>query len=57
MVGKLLKVWGEFVDSPSPYMLSYIRQQHCWIVAFSRRLVIKCRMMSLKVVESMKVFL
>lgn len=50
MVGKLLKVWGEFVDSPPSYMLSHIRQQHCWIVAFSRCLIFKCRMASLKVV-------
>ena len=32
-------------------MLSYIWQQHCWIVAFSRCLIIKCRMTSLKVVS------
>ena len=50
MIGKLLKVWGEFVDSPPPYMLSYIWQQHCRIVAFSRCFVIKRRMASLKVV-------
>ena len=36
--------------SPDPYMLSYIWQQHCRIVAFSRCLVIKCRMAPLKVV-------
>lgn len=31
-------------------MLSYIWHQHCWIVAFSRCAVIKCRMAPLKVV-------
>ena len=36
--------------SPDPSMLSYIWQEHCRIVAFSRCLVIKCRMASLKVV-------
>ena len=51
MIVKLLKVWGEFVDSPPPYMLSYIWQQHCRIVAFSRCFVIKRRMASLKVVS------
>ena len=35
---------------PSPYMLSYIGQQHCRIVAFSRCLVFECRMTALKVV-------
>ena len=37
--------------SPAPFMLSYIWQQHCRIVAFSRCLIIKCRMTPLKVVS------
>ena len=37
--------------SPVPFMLSYIWQQHCRIVAFSRCLIIKCRMTPLKVVS------
>ena len=42
---------GRIVEySPNPFMLSYIWQQHCRIVAFSRCLVIKCRMAPLKVV-------
>ena len=32
-------------------MLSYIWQQHCWIVAFSRCLIVKCGMTPLKVVS------
>ncbi len=31
-------------------MLSYIWQQHCWIVAFSRCLIVKCGVSPLKVV-------
>lgn len=30
--------------SPEPFMLSYIWQQHCWIVAFSWWLIVECRM-------------
>ena len=37
--------------SPVPFMLSYIWQQHCRIVAFSRCLIVKCRMTPLKVVS------
>ena len=37
--------------SPEPFMLSYIWQQHCWIVAFSRCLIVKCGMTPLKVVS------
>ena len=36
---------------PKPFMLSYIWQQHCRIVAFSRCLIVKCRMTPLKVVS------
>ena len=32
-------------------MLSYIWQQHCRIVAFSRCLIVKCRMTPFKVVS------
>ena len=35
--------------SPDSYMLSYIRYQHCQIVAFSRCFKTKCRMTLLKV--------
>ena len=35
--------------SPDSYMLSYIRHQHCQIVAFSRCFKTKCRMTLLKV--------
>ena len=43
---------GRIVEySPNPFMLSYIWQQHCRIVAFSRCLVIKCRMTPFKVVN------
>ena len=38
--------------SPVLFMLSYIWQQHCRIVAFSRCLIVKCRMMPLKVVSA-----
>ena len=38
--------------SPVPFMLSYIWQQHCRIVAFSRCLIVKCRMTPLKVVSA-----
>ena len=37
--------------SPAPFMLSYIWQQHCRIVAFSRCLLVKCRMTPFKVVS------
>mgnify|MGYP006889821117 CR=1 FL=1 len=37
--------------SPAPFMLSYIWQQHCRIVAFSRCLIGKCRMTPLKIVS------
>src|SRR5574344_326245 len=37
--------------SPDPSMLSYIWQEHCRIVAFSRCLVIKCRMATFKVIS------
>ena len=37
--------------SPVPFMLSYIWQQHCRIVAFSWCLIVKCRMTPLKVVS------
>ncbi len=36
--------------SPESFMLSYIWQQHCRIVAFSRCLIVKCRMTAFKVV-------
>lgn len=40
------------MDTPLiPYMLSYIWQRHCRIVAFSRSLIIKSRMAPLKVVS------
>ena len=43
---------GRIVEySPNPFMLSYIWQQHCRIVAFSWCLVIECRMASFKVVN------
>ena len=44
---------GRIVDySPnSIYALSYILQEHCWIVAFSRCFVVKGRMTSFKVVS------
>ena len=52
MVDKLHGTWGEqWITSQIQYMLSYIRHQHCRIVAFSRCLVIKCRMEPLKVVS------
>ena len=42
---------GRIVEcSPEPFMLSYIWQQHCRLVAFSRCLIVKCRMTPLKVV-------
>lgn len=43
---------GRIVEH-SPYlsMLSYIWQEHCWIVAFSQCLVIKCRMTSFKIIS------
>ena len=51
MVDKLQGTWREQWSTPQiQYMLSYIWHQHCRIVAFSRCLVIKCRMASLKVV-------
>ena len=37
--------------SPVPYMLSYIWHQHYRIVAFSRCLIIKFRMTSIKVID------
>ena len=43
---------GRIVEhSPVPFMLSYIRHQHCRIVAFSRCLIIKCRVAPFKVVS------
>jgi len=51
MVNKLQGTWREQWSTPQiQYMLSYIWHQHCRIVAFSRCLVIKCRMASFKVV-------
>ena len=51
MVDKLQGTWGEQWITPQiQYMLSYIWHQHCRIVAFSRCLVIKCRMAPLKVI-------
>ena len=37
--------------SPVSFMISYIRQQHCRIIAFSRCLIVKCRMTPLKIVS------
>ena len=51
MVDKLQGTWGaQWITPQIQYMLSYIWHQHCRIVAFSRCLVIKCRMAPLKVV-------
>ena len=51
MVDKLQGTWGaQWITPQIQYMLSYIWHQHCRIVAFSRCLVIKCRMTPFKVV-------
>ena len=52
MVDKLQGTWREQWSTPQiQYMLSYIWQQHCRIVAFSRCLIGKCRMTPLKIVS------
>ena len=48
MIDSYLGIREKFPDSI--YALSYIRQKHCRIVAFSRCFIIKGRMASLKVV-------
>lgn len=50
MANKLQGAGVGWWNTPIPIMLSYIGQQHCQIVAFSRCLIFDCRMAAFKVV-------